>query len=189
MMETLYWKMLDYLGGFSPEFVSIRNPSVHARFKKRHIHLLDSSTIQLVLNSIDWARHRARKAAAKLHMNYMLENLLPSFAIVEDAGHHDSKRAEAVTANLGDGDILVADRAYTDFGFLNALALRNVFFVVREKTNLVMEALEALQDPVEFNADSTRPRRFLGTRSCARRGRERRESTRQSMARFGASRR
>ena len=154
MMETLYWKMLDHLGGLSPEFVSIRNPSVLARFKKRHIHLLDSSTIQLVLNSIDWARHRARKAAAKLHMNYLLGNLLPSFAIVEDAGHHDSKRAEAVTANLGDGDILVADRAYTDFGFLNALALRNVFFVVREKTNLVMEALEALQDPVEFNADS-----------------------------------
>lgn len=58
------------------------------------------------------------------------------------------------TANLGDGDILVADRAYTDFGFLNALALRNVFFVVREKTNLVMEALETLQGPVEFNADS-----------------------------------
>ena len=102
MMETLYWKMLDHLGGLSPEFVSIRNPSVLARFKKRHIHLLDSSTIPLVLNSIDWARHRARKAAAKLHMNYMLGNLLPSFAIVEDAGHHDSKRAEAVTANLGD---------------------------------------------------------------------------------------
>ena len=39
MMETLYWKMLDYLGGLSPEFVSIRNPSVLARFKKRHIHL------------------------------------------------------------------------------------------------------------------------------------------------------
>ena len=30
-------------------------------------HLLDSSTIQPVLNSIDWARHRARKATAKLH--------------------------------------------------------------------------------------------------------------------------
>ena len=42
MMETLYWKMLDYLGGLSPEFVCIRNPSVLARFKKRHIHLLDS---------------------------------------------------------------------------------------------------------------------------------------------------
>ena len=154
MMESLYWAMKDYLGGLCPEFVRIRNPSVLARFRKRHIHLLDSSTIQLVLNSIDWARHRARKAAAKLHMNYMLGNLLPSFAIVEDAGHHDSVRAEAATANLGDGDILVADRAYTDFGFLNALALRLVFFVVREKTNLVMEVVETLQDPVEYDGKS-----------------------------------
>ena len=113
-----------------------------------------TSSSRIVLNSIDWARHRVRKAAAKLHMNDLPGNLLPSFAIVEDAGHHDSKRAEAVTASLGDGDVLVADRAYTDFGFLNALALRNVFFVVREKTDLVMEALEALQGPVEFNADS-----------------------------------
>ena len=63
-----------------------------------------TSNSRIVLNSIDWARHRARKAAAKLHMNDLLGNLLPSFAIVEDAGHHDSKRAEAVTANLGDGE-------------------------------------------------------------------------------------
>ena len=54
-----------------------------ARFKERHIHLLDSSAIQLVLNSIDWARHRRKKAAAKLHMNLDLGAKLPSFAIVE----------------------------------------------------------------------------------------------------------
>ena len=154
MMEALYWRMMDHLGGLCPEFVSVRNPSVLARFRKRHIHLLDSSTIRLVLNSIDWARHRARKAAAKLHMNYLLGNLLPSFAIVEDAGHHDSARAGAATANLSDGDILVADRAYTDFGFLNALALRRVSFVVREKTNLVMEVVSELRDPDEYDETS-----------------------------------
>lgn len=53
MMELLYWAMKDYLGGLSPDFVTIKNPSVLARFRKRHIHLLDSSKIQLVLNSID----------------------------------------------------------------------------------------------------------------------------------------
>jgi len=67
---------------------------------------------RLVLDSIDWARHRRKTAAAKLHTNYLLGNLLPSFAIVEDAGHHDSARALAATENLGDGDILVTDRAY-----------------------------------------------------------------------------
>ena len=62
--------------------------------------------------------------------------------------------AEAATANLSDVVILVADRAYTDFGFLNALALRLAFFVVREKTNLVMEAMGTLQDHVEYDGVS-----------------------------------
>jgi hypothetical protein len=36
----------------------------------------------------------------------------PSFAVVEDAAHHDSKRAGVCTGQLVQGDILVADRAY-----------------------------------------------------------------------------
>ena len=36
------------------------------------------------------------------------------------------------------GDILVADRAYLDLEFLCALALRGVFFTVRQKTNLLL---------------------------------------------------
>jgi hypothetical protein len=42
----------------------------------------------------------------------------PSFAVVEDAAHHDSKRASVCTGQLVHGDILVADRAYLDFSFL-----------------------------------------------------------------------
>ncbi len=38
MMESLYWAMKDHLGGLCPEFVQMRNPSVLARFRKRHIH-------------------------------------------------------------------------------------------------------------------------------------------------------
>ena len=37
------------------------------RFKKA-IYAIDSTTIQLVLNCIDWAKHRRRKAAAKAHV-------------------------------------------------------------------------------------------------------------------------
>jgi hypothetical protein len=36
----------------------------------------------------------------------------PSFAVVEDTAHHDSKRAGVCTGQLVQGDILVADRAY-----------------------------------------------------------------------------
>ena len=118
-----------------------------SRFKERAIHALDSSTIQLTLNCFDWARHRRQKAAAKLHMNLDLGNRLPSFAIVEEASHHDSVRAEATTANLKCGDILVADRAYTDFKFLCSLAMRGVFYVVRWKRNIKLEVVSAR--PVE----------------------------------------
>lgn len=59
-------------------------------------------------------------------------DLPETHAIVEEASHHDSVRAEATTANLKCGDILVADRAYTDFKFLCSLA---GFPAVRRRTN------------------------------------------------------
>ena len=72
MMESLYWAMKDYLGGLCPEFVKIKNPSVLARFRKRHIHLLDSSTIQLVLQEgLDGegavATHACQRIKISLH--------------------------------------------------------------------------------------------------------------------------
>ena len=45
------------------------------------------------------------------------------------------------------GDILVADRAYTDFKFLCSLAMRGVFYVVRWKRNIKLEVVSAR--PVE----------------------------------------
>ena len=169
LAEKLYWERLKYFSETFPDCSKVRYEGYLARFRERHIHLLDSSTIQLVLNSIDWARHRRKKAAAKLHMNLDLGSKMPSFAIVESAAHHDSVRAAEVTANLSDGDILVADRAYTDFGFLCELALRGVFFVVRQKRNMKMGIVERRtvvgteadkRDEVEVLKDETvRPKR------------------------------
>ena len=136
MAENVFWRMFEHLKGMSPEFASSKYTGFLKRFKGRSIHALDSTIIKLTLNCFDWAHHRRKKAAAKLHMNLDLGNRLPSFAVVEEASHHDSVRAEVTTANLKDGDILVADRAYTDFKFLNSLALRNIFYVVRWKQNI-----------------------------------------------------
>ena len=109
---------------------------------------VDSSTIKLTMNSFDWAQHRREKAAAKLHLTLDLGNRLPSFAIVEDAAHHDSVRAAELTAHLKRGDIAVADRAYTDFGFMNGLDERGVWFVTRQKRNMKMEVVKRLMEPV-----------------------------------------
>ena len=109
---------------------------------------VDSSTISLSMDSFDWAKHRRSKAAAKLHMTLDLGNRLPSFAIVEDAAHHDSVRAAELTAHLKSGDIVAADRAYTDFGFMNGLNERGVWFVTRQKRNMKMKVVKSLQKPV-----------------------------------------
>lgn len=110
MAENVFWRLLEHFKAISPDFVSAKFDGFLARMKNHKIFLLDSSTIQLTLDCFDWARHRRQKAAAKLHMTMELASRLPSFAVVEDAAHHDSKRAGVCTEQLVQGDILVADR-------------------------------------------------------------------------------
>ena len=112
------------------------------RFKKA-IYAIDSTTIQLVLNCIDWAKHRRRKAAAKAHVLLNITSFLPSVVVVESANHHDSTRAAALTAGFKAGDILLADRGYVDFGFLFGLEVRRAFFVTRQRGPLKYEVKES----------------------------------------------
>ena len=112
------------------------------RFKKA-IYAIDSTTIHLVLNSIDWAKHRRRKAAAKAHVLLNITSFLPSVVVVESANHHDSTRAAALTAGFKAGDILLADRGYVDFGFLFGLEVRRAFFVTRQRGPLKYEVKES----------------------------------------------
>ena len=145
MAEDVFWKLLEHFKGISPDFISEKFDGFLSRMKNHKIFLLDSSTIQLTLDCFDWARHRRQKAAAKLHMTLELASRLPSFAVVEDAAHHDSTRASVCTEQLVQGDILVADRAYLDFTFLNELAKRDVFFVIRKKTSTLFKVVESLK--------------------------------------------
>lgn len=103
---------------------------------RRAIHAVDSSTIALVANCMDWARHRRSKAAAKLHMRMDLQSFLPRFAVVEEASHADSTRAIEVCAGLNAGEVVVFDKAYVDFKHLLCLSLRNVWWVTRTKDNM-----------------------------------------------------
>jgi len=144
MAEALYWKMLTHLQGICPGFTEYGK---HAGFifrLKRDIFAMDSTTLQLTLASIDWARHRRRKAAAKCHMRLNIGTFLPAFAVVEDAAHHDSVRAGALCAAMAAGDVLLADRAYVDLPFLADLDARGVFFVLRPKRNMLFDTVKTL---------------------------------------------
>jgi len=135
MAEELFWCMLDHLRDIRPSFGGRTYKGFPRRFT-RVIHAVDSSTIQLVANCMDWAKHRRKKAAAKLHMRLDLQSFLPKFAIVDTAKHNDNKRARELCADIGAGEIVLFDKAYVDFEHLYDLDSRGVFWVTRAKDNL-----------------------------------------------------
>lgn len=134
MMEALFWQTLDHLQKQSPGF-GMRYSGLPRRFKKA-IYAIDSTTISLVANCMDWAKHRRRKAAAKCHLRLNLQTFLPSCAVVEEASHHDDTRAKELCAALQPGEIALFDKAYINFAHLFALHRRGVFWVTRAKDNM-----------------------------------------------------
>jgi len=137
MMEELFWEVLRHLQQLSPGFgPSGRYRGLPHRFKKA-VYAVDSSTIALVANCMDWAKHRRRKAVAKMHVRLNLQSFLPAFAIIEEASHHDSTRALALCAGLKDGEIAIFDKAYVHFDSLFQLHQRGIFWVTRAKDNLL----------------------------------------------------
>jgi hypothetical protein len=91
MAKDLFWEVLGHFESQSPGFGQgprKRKRGLPRRFK-RTIHAVDSSTIKLVANNMDWAKHRRRKAAAKLHLRLDVRSFLPGYAIVQKAKHGD----------------------------------------------------------------------------------------------------
>jgi IS4 transposase len=142
MAEELFWAEYKYLGDISPKFVSGKAAKRFARKFKRTIHVVDSTTIQLVADCMDWAKHRRRKAAAKCHLRLDLQSFLPRFAIIDTARDADAKRAWEVCADIKDGEIVIFDRAYVDFTHLWSLTQRGVLWVTRAKENLQFDVVE-----------------------------------------------
>lgn len=142
--ERLYWAVLAQLTASCDGFAAPgRCRGFLHRFKRR-IFAIDSTVIQLSLACIDWAKHRRRKAAAKTHVRIDVTSFVPSVVIVENAAHHDSKKAAELCRGIRQGDILVADKAYLDFSFLHGLHERGVFFVLRQKENMSARVTRAM---------------------------------------------
>jgi hypothetical protein len=144
--EKLFWSALDHLGNISPEFLSGKAGKHFARRFKRTIHVIDSSTIPLIASCMDWAKHRRRKAAAKLHLRLDLQSFLPRFAIVDTAKHNDNKRARELCAGIKAGEIVLFDKAYVDFEHLADLSMREVFWVTRAKDNMSYKVAKRYQE-------------------------------------------
>ncbi len=154
MAEELFWSTLEHLEKQTPLFgqrgPKKRKRGLPRRFK-RLIHAVDSSTIKLVANNMSWAKHRRRKAAAKLHLRLNIGSFLPGFAIVEAANHNDNFRAKELCAGILDGEIVIFDKAYVDFKHLFELAKRGVFWVTRAKDNMSYRVKKRLIKKPEGN--------------------------------------
>lgn len=153
MAEALYWRMMKHLMDTVPGFSKGKARRGYLRRFSRTIHAMDSTTIQLVANCMDWAKHRRRKAAAKCHLRLDLQSFLPRCAIVDTANQHDSTKAQELCAGLESGEIAVFDKAYTKFAHLHELTQRGIWWVGRAKDNMQYEAL--------CGFDTTKRRRIL----------------------------
>lgn len=143
-IEALFWSVLGHLQHACPSFAAGRKGKGLLRRFKVRIHAVDSTVIQLVANCMDWAKHRRRKAAAKMHLRLDLHSFLPNFAVVDTAAHHDNKRAREVCAGISTGEIVVFDKAYVDFLHLSDLDARGVWWVTRAKDNMKWRAVKNL---------------------------------------------
>lgn len=135
VFKDLYFALLEKL-----------EPSMHRRKKyarrlKRQIFIMDASVIPLCLGLFDWAKFRTKKGAIKLHAVLNYDTGLPSYAVISEGKVHDSVAAKQTVFPAS--SVLVVDRAYVDFGWLNDLDSSGVFFVTRLKSNAKIEVIES----------------------------------------------
>ena len=145
LAEALFWQMLEHLKSLCPTFAGGRAGRRLAGRFTRAIHVVDSTTLELIASCLDWARHRRRKAAAKCHLRLDLQSFLPRFVLVDTARHADGYHARTVCAGLRAGEIVLFDRAYADFAHLYDLGQRGVFWITRAKESHQFRVVKKLQ--------------------------------------------
>lgn len=145
MAEALYWKMMELLMNQSPKFAKSKIRRGYLRRFHKAIYAIDSTTIQLVANCLDWAKHRRRKAAAKCHLRLNLQSFLPQCAVIDTAKFHDTSKAREVCVGLQGGEIVIFDKAYMDFEHLHELTQNSIYWVSRAKDNLQYNVIKRLK--------------------------------------------
>jgi hypothetical protein len=104
---------------------------------EQSLYALDSTTIDLCLALFPWARFRRRKAAVKMHTLLDLRGNIPTFIRVTHGKVHDVNMLDEITPEAG--AFYVMDRGYIDFERLFVLTLSSAFFVVRTKSNVLLQ--------------------------------------------------
>ena len=101
------------------------------------LYALDSTTIDLCLNLFPWAKFRKHKAAVKMHTLLDLRGSIPTFIRITDGKVHYVNILDEI--QIETGAFYVMDRGYVDFKRLYVFTLHSAFFVVRTKSNVLLQ--------------------------------------------------
>src|SRR5260221_1269126 len=101
------------------------------------LYALDSTTIDLCLSLFPWAKFRKHKAAVKMHTLLDLHGNIPTFIRITDGKIHDVNILDEIMPEAG--AFYVMDRGYIDFERLFVFTLCSAFFVVRTKSNVLLQ--------------------------------------------------
>ena len=104
---------------------------------KDSLYALDSTTIDLCLSLFPWAKFRKHKGAVKMHTLLDLHGNIPTFIRITDGKVHDVNILDEIWPEAG--AFYVMDRGYVDFERLYRFTLSAAFFVVRTKTNVLLQ--------------------------------------------------
>ena len=104
---------------------------------EQSLYALDSSTIDLCLSLFSWARFRRRKGAVKMHTLLDLRGNIPTFLHITNGKVHDVSALDLILIEAG--AFYVMDRGYIDFESLYRFTLSAAFFVMRTKSNLLLQ--------------------------------------------------
>lgn len=139
LFRDMYFVLFDQLRG------SIKIP--RKLLPRRNIYLLDSTTVDLCLTLFDWALFRQKKGAVKLHTVLDFDGCMPVFVDMSDGKKHDVNAARQI--EFAKDSVVVADRAYVDFGWMNELDSKGVSFVIRGKENIQLDLTERTLRPTD----------------------------------------
>jgi hypothetical protein len=101
------------------------------------LYALDSTTFDLCLSLFPWATFRENKGAVKMHTLLDLHGNIPTFISITSGKVHDVNVLDEILPEAG--AFYVMDRGYVDFERLYVFTLSAAFFVVRTKSNVLLQ--------------------------------------------------
>ena len=136
--ETHDWRIY---ADFAQVLIGIARP-LHVRDPigvdlSQSLYALDSTTIDLCLSLFPWAKFRKHKAAVKMHTLLDLHGNIPTFISITEGKVHDVNILDEIMPEAG--AFYVMDRGYVDFERLYVFTLSSAFFVVRTKSNVILQ--------------------------------------------------